>query len=531
MRKICILLLAFAVLGCNMASNTLPTGASGGVSIISYLQKVRDGVVFQETFENSNFIAADGWSVLRGSPANSQAQAVAGISSWDNSAGNQSFPIAYKNITDSNVDLGLPGWYVQTWFYDPITSTSAGSPYTTSTYPGPYFKIQTNDGNYRSIGVRNAISSTSYSFASGSTLADAPTSASSVARTNGWHNLCIYMGDSDDGPNYLNFLVDNNLINLDYSPGKYVTGIYLCAGTSADSGQSFGYFDNTGYFRNIGVQINESAPYLNTHNRVNMYDENNNLSDSKLESDGEVILFFSPNSDIPPIGSYFEICNPKNSSVIDYRSPLLQVNPGDIYQFNTINFGRKCTMYDPMIKELQSVNISTAGVRETNNYGLKGTISFAVNSLQGWSWKQAADNFFLNCVQGNSFALMVDNVTDSAFGVIATSAFGGTSNTVQIMSNDYTNPISNFTVGNYYYVRNNANTQKQLMNLVSMSTSTSTLTFDQNLNFNVNPLDYVYSLQLYPFLEIQGDTQSFKCTSPSIPRFTWQQACNEYNNG
>ena len=523
--------LAILLSGCAVANNTTPYGASGGYSVISYLQKQRDGVVFQETFENYNFLNADGWTVLRGSPANSQAQAVAGISSWDNTAGNQSMPIAEKVITDTNVDTNQfnIGWLAQAWFYDPITTS--GGLYTTSTYPGPYIKWQLNDGSYASVGVRNSVSTSFYSYSQFvGPNTDSPAHVTTIPRTNGWHLFNLIM---DSGQLYEQ--IDGNFLTISGSTStEIVSGIYVQAGTSSDSGSSFGYFDNVAYYRNGGVVVN--LPYTTSAgntNPSNLYNSNNVLQYSVVTGPTTQLYYFPSwvTNTLFPESAYFEFYNqPQNA--LGYRTPLMNINPGDIYQLQQISFGRKITTYDPFIKELQSVSQSTAGVRETNNYGIKSPLTFSVNSLQGWSWKQAADNFFLNAVQGNPFGLMVDNISDNAFGVIGTSAFGGSTKTVQIMRSiigTSTNTTSQFMAGNYYYIRNNAGTQKQLVNLVSMTTST--LTFDQNLNWNVNPLDYVYSLQYYPFLEVAGDTQAFKCDDPMIPRFKWTQNCVDYLNG
>lgn len=522
-----ILLLLFLA-GCGVANNTNPVGPTGGVSVITYLQKQLDGVVFQETFENQNFVAADGWTIQRGTPANTQSQAVAGISSFDCTAGNQSMPIIYKTITDTNVALQNQGsWLAQVWFYDPITSTSAGALYTTSSTPGPYFKIGTTDGRFIQVGVRNSVSTNQYVLNANNNFTADNFAQTLGSRSNGWHLFSVTFNKFGHYFVGLDGAVASTQVNstsaVTITP---VSSIYICAGTSSDSGSSFGYFDNVGYFRNTQVTYTNFQGVI----QANLYDKNNNYLQNTFGDFFQLANY----SYLWPLPVYMEISNQGSTSSLSYRTPLTNINPGDIYQLQTINFGRKVTTYDPMIKELQSVNQSTAGVKETNSYGLKGPISFSVNSLTGWSWKQAADNFFLNAVQGNPFGLMVDNVSDNAFGVISTSAFGGTANTVQIGLNisgaDAYHTTGPFTVGNYYYIRNNANTQKQLVNLTSMTTST--LIFDQNLNFNVFPLDYVYSLQLYPFLEVSGDTQTgFKCTDTKYPRFTWQQSCVDYNNG
>jgi len=501
-----------------MASNQNPYGPSGGHSVITYLQKIRDGVVFSEGFENDNFISADGWTTIQGAPANSGVQFKQGIKSWDNNA-NGGIPIAKKVITDTNVDNF---WLVQGWFYDDATNTTA---------QGPYLKAKLASGKYMSVGVRNSFSTTKYCFnAVTSAAQDDPQNVSSVTRTTGWHLFQMQLGNFGS----YNMLIDGTLISNVSTTTSTVSEIYVQSNLAGGTGTSIGYFDSVEYYRSAQIQILMPTTTMQT---VNFYtNQNSLLLSTTADSSSPAALNFVGTSYFNanlPIGIYTEISTATATS-LGCRSNLIMMNPGDIYSYKTIDFGRKITTYDPTPKELQSVNISTAGVRETNNYGLKGDLSFSVRDLCGYQWRQSADNFFLNAVQGNPFGLMVDNVTDRCFGVIGTSRQPNSS-TLQIMGNLGTNPTSQFSqkstsTQDYYVIQNALNTNKQVVQFTAIATSSVTLS--QPTNFATNPGDYVYSLLYYPFLEVNGNgLTGFRVTDPNIPRYNWTQGCSEYDNG
>lgn len=495
-----------------MANNTDPYGQSGGTTVITYLQKQTDGVIFFEGFENNNFINADGWTTLQGSPANSSVQAKTGIESWDNNA-NNGLPVAKKIVNSVSADSSF--WLVNVWYYDDAANTTS---------QGPYLKIKMSDGNYTSIGVRNGISTTKYSYGAIGSSADAPDTASSVTRSTGWHQLQI----KNSAGVAIKVLVDGVEIYSVASSTNTVSELYLCSNTIGGTGTSIGYFDCLGYYRSAVITINGNV------GTMKVYDSSNVLLSTIGAAQSSFNVSIWGTITYPVSGFVtFSKASP-NTTVLYSRSNLLTINPGDVFVLRKIDFGRKITTYDPFVKELQSVNISTAGVRETNNYGLKGDLTFSVSNLDGYGWRQSVDNFFLNSVQGNPFGLMVDNVTDNCFGVIATSSQPNVS-TVTILGNLGTTPTSQFankgtSTQDYYVVQNYANTSKQIVQVTAIGTST--LTFDQSLNFATNPGDYVYSLLYYPFLEVSGNSPTgFRVSDPSIPRYNWVQNCSEWDNG
>src|SRR5258708_11842450 len=119
-------------------------------TLISYLNKIQDGAIFRETFENDNFITAESWLTTQGTPATSMVSSFSGAKSWDNSV--PGLPAAKKQI---NNPLLAGSWMYSVWFFDVVGNTTA---------QGPYVKIQTSDGKFYQVGVRNGVSTTKYSF-------------------------------------------------------------------------------------------------------------------------------------------------------------------------------------------------------------------------------------------------------------------------------------------------------------------------------------------------------------------------------
>ncbi len=519
---------ALTTLGCTNAHGA-PLMPSAN-SHYTYLQKVRNGTVFQETFENNSFLTADGWTTLQGNPANSINQALpgsGGIASWDNTAvvpgtTTQSLPVAKKVITDTNVDQL---WLVQGWFYDTSDTTS----------PGPYLKVKLSNGIYASIGVRNSVSTTYYSYSGTPTSGtDAPdtafTSLTGVARSVGWHYFTIIPAN-----NQIYIQVDNTVhfVNATLPLGTPLSELYLCADKIGGPGPSFGYFDQVGYYRSTGFFVGYNSNLVSGSMRL--YDSSNNYLQSTLGYLNPI--FFAPTwyEAVYPFACFIEAAPASNNSNLIYRSCLLQVNPGDIYQLNDLNFGRKFESIDQVDTGLNSRSQTNSGVQEVLNYGLKDKWITTIKELTDPPWKKQIDNLFLYANTGGPFSVMYDDTMTNAFGVVSAFVQGGTSATVTIMANLSTNSTDAFVVGNDYVIRNQGNTQKQEVTLLSKTITQ--LTFDQNLNFDVNAPDgngnyyFVYSKYFLPFMELGEDNlNGLKLSSAQLIYYNWIQNIQEYNS-
>lgn len=477
-------------------------------STVSWLQKIRDGVVFSEGFENDNFISADGWTVLQGSPANSSAQYKDGIKSWDNSANAQSLPVAKKIITDMNIDLGTFGFGIGVWFYDTGDTTS----------PGPYFKIKTTDGKFWSIGVRNSVSTTNYSYAAGSIFGDQPTTATSVNRSVGWHHFFFYITGMGS---VMNVSLDGGAFSI-AGTSSFVSEIYLCADTVGGGGPSFGFFDDVTYFRNIQTQINYDSSLGDGWTKV--YDSGNNLVSQSVNSNPSALNLFNT---VYPFFGFIEFGDETTTVKLILRSPLMQINPGDIYLLNSIQLGRKLTAYKPLLASKKNVNESTSGVEETIFNANKNKLSFGVKNLDGLALKEQVDEWFNYADQGGVFSILVED-QNNGFGVIS-AALAPNGNTATIMSNLYTNPTDPFTVGRQYVIFDPANTRRQTVTLASKTSTV--LTFAENIKYPFQPLDYICDLTFHPFLELGTNKYGLQMVDERYVRFNWNQAVQEYNGG
>jgi hypothetical protein len=495
MNKFLAVLLAFLFLGCSGESNPV------GTSKLSYLKKIRDGVVFSEGFENDNFIAAEGWTTVQGTPGNSLTQAKVGIKSWDNQA-NGGLPVAKKIITDTNVDAN---WFFVVWFYDTGNTTS----------PGPYCKIKLANGNYISVGVRNSVSTTCYSYADSGASVDEPiTAIASAVRSVGWHSFALILNT-----NTTLLLVDTSItyLNLFHS---LVSEIYLCSGKVGGLGPSFGYFDSLGYFRNTGFgfyfnRTNVSLALWNSSNANITYSNN---------PSSPCYLYAQIYSTLYPISVYFQMDQYIPESLL-YRSPLMSINPGDIYQYVSVDFGRKLTTYKPTETGLINSHQSTSGVTETIFNVYKNKYIFGVNDLQGLPMKSQLNNWYENAEQGYPFSIMVDS-GHNGFGVMDSNALIGSS-TVGIMPNLATNPTDSFEAGREYLLFNSANTRRQKLTLLTKNNTT--LTFSSIISEPFLALDYVCETTLHPFLEVGTNPDGFQMTNERYIRFNWNQSCQDLN--
>ncbi len=509
--------------GCSVAQGA----AMAPQSHYTWIQKVRDGVVFQETFENDNFINADGWTVLQGNPANSEAlfnpgggqnQSFAGIMSWDNQAlvpgtSTQSLPVASVAITDTNVDQQ---WCVQVWFYDTMDTTS----------PGPYFKIKLSDGTYFSVGVRNSVSTIKYSVSAVSTGADAPTTPSfSGTRSVGWHSFFIYPSLTSEN---LFLSIDGNIQSPAGSSNSIIiSNLYLCADVIGGPGPSFGYFDQLGYYRNEGFKI---LPATAT---ATVYDISN--VEQTVSTGPDNMVYLNWGNIVFPFPGFLEFNQPGSAHTLLVRTCLTNFNPGDIYLLTDLAFGRKFGKPDLVDTGLVSRNQTNVGVQEVLNYGLKDQLTTTIQRLLGETWKKQIDNWFQYAITGAPYSIMTDDVHGNALGIASSFVQGGTSPTLSVMPNLCTNPTDVFNVGLDYVIRDQANTQKQTATLLSKTTTT--LTFDNNLAFDTNApdgqgnYDMIYSKYFFPFMELgENNLQGLILSDARYPYYDWTQRIQEYNS-
>lgn len=455
-----------------------------GNSILTYLAKARSGVIFHETFENDNFITAQGWTVLSGAPANTSNQYKGGIKSF---LCNLNDTIR-KTITDTQSGTQMFSGF----FYDDTTHT---------TEQGPYLKLKTSNNKFIQIGVRNGVSSTYYVTNATDTFTEDSFAVTTVARVTGWHKFDVLIS----AVGVIQVKIDNTLVRQHsaLTPPFYFTYVFCCSNTIAGTGASFGYFDEIYVFHNSQVNIQGLG------------------SRTAVEEGVQAFTIF-------PLQEHYRI---DQSGSLGARTSmftqLMDVYPGDIYVYNEIDFGRRVTMLQPIPRTLTSLNQSAGGFTETFKFGLKDVFSFLVDVLDGIDWKQKADMWYYHASQGNPFSLLVDKdhpaiaLVSAALSPLAADTFTITIDTSQTID------TSEFTVGRRYVIRGADNFYKQVAVLASKTDTT--LTFTGTLMQPVAVGDYVYDQLMFPLLELGNQPLGLRLTDARNVLYQWNQAFQDFN--
>ena len=488
-----ILVLGFG-LGCSRRDNILAN------SVLAYLQKIQDGVIFSEGFENPNWLTAEGWTTLQGTPLNSQGPAKQGLFSFQCTGTSSTLSVIYKALNSN-------GHFFSGWFYDDPSQT---------TQPGPFITLQGPTSDI-SVGVRNSVSTTKYSY---STSAYVPNTASTVSRVLGWNKYEIFISGSSGS-----LLINGNLVaSFSAASFPFIILVYINSGNLADTGTTFGYFDEIEVCSDVFATINNIK---NSTQKVSVYDSSNNFLSSQTGSSGNQVTFStSPTGDLP-VSWFFEISDQNNMSIIQYRSPLMQINPGDIYVYQPCPFNTKVQDWQPKENDLINQNQSTSGVTETLFNGFKPMHTFTAKNAVGYAIKNKLNNFYAYCAQGFPFSMMIDN-SNVGFGVLS-AAPGNGAQSVSVMPTLSTNPNDNFTVGRQYRIFDAHGQRRQKVTLAS-KTSTTQLNFVEYLTQPFAQGDYICEDTFLPFLEIGGSPDGFAFTNGAYLWFDWAQSCQEFTS-
>ena len=484
-------------------------------SRLAYLNKIQDGLVFFEGFENDNFINAEGWNTNQGVAQNSSNQYLPqsnGIKSFQCNGTGATLCNIIKPITNQT-----PGMLFQAWLYDDGTTTGKG----------PYVKLKTNLGNFIQFGIRNNVSTTDYSFNANGVFTEDNFSTNSgrYPRSVGWHCISI---SSDTGTIvvWLDSGVNTTIGTI--SINDYITSIYVCSGTLSDTGAAFGYFDNIGLFMGTTVDFvgpSTVSPYeyqlvFGTLGTTVVLD-----TGTTINGGGRVQKL---NQAFPLLNVLLTIQQPSTSLALDVNNAesafIRDINPGDIFSYNVIDFGRKAKPFNPAEASLINQNQSSSGIMETLFHAYKDTYSIGFNVLEGLTLKKQLNNFYRYCSQGFQFSFLMSTAFN-ALGIIQSAVVGSQTITMNNFSGDW--PATQFVAGRKYRAFNIENTLKQTFTVNSVSDpNLSTLEF---VEYPFQPGDMVVEETFYPFLELGSNPDGFQMTDERYVRFNWIQGCQDYN--
>ncbi len=506
-----------------------------GNSVINYLQKVRDGVVFSEGFENDNFVTAEAWTTVQGVPTNSSSQSKQGIKSFICNGTASTLSIIKKVITPysiNSVTSNTPFTYAEVWFYDDMTTT-AGT--------GPYFKVKTSSGKWFQVGVRNDISTTEYVCNAPNTYTQdnfSTTIVSTPTRSLGWHKFQIFLGFNGSTGFKIAIGKSNNDSQIVFQTGTAATGevfseVYVNSGTTSDTVGTFGFFDS------LFVFLDEAFYVINQDSTdTNTYGLNAFVDGVSLRGPGTIPTPFVPCTDITasgdtylyPLKTVIEISIANNTHRIGSYFNY-DIYPGDIYEYKRIDLGRRFTSIQVNDNNLENQNKTISGVREVLSYSNQNRQTFIIDQLDEDSstqWRQQADNFFYWTVLGNPFSVMVDEIEQNDFGVIKDFKQAGTTKRVFLNPNLSTNATDAFTAGDTCILQKQNNTLKEVVTIASLDTNS--ITFNEQLTFDVNSGDFVYSQYFFPFQQYPtSDMPGFQQVNAQNVRFTWTLNTEDFN--
>lgn len=490
-------------------------------TILSYLKKVRSGLIFSDSFENDAFLTAEGWTKVQGQPKNSTdhymgdsvpSQSDGGIKSFKCLGTGSSLAIVSKTLPS-------PSLWVTVWFYDDLN---------TAINAGPFFKARLSNGtSWLQVGARNDVSTSHYSANDASTATENNFSATGIARTLGWHRL-DFVANAPGGSvsNYYIRIDGNVAVHALFGSGLSLDKIFLCSGKVGDTLGTFGFFDCVNCFTNRLAfkggtwYVNPIIIYGTGSQEVNLLDQGFNVVTSPTNNG---VLPYGFAVTIFPISGYFRVSQPLDICSFENLTGF-DIYPGDVYQYNAIRFGRKATHVQPRENGLIIQNQSTGGQTETLFNAYKPRHTFGVQVLEGMGIKGKLNNFYNSCVKGNPFAVMVDD-TNYGFGVLAQDTNVG-DQSVTLKSISSCDPTDGFSPGRIYRLFDSAMTKRQKVTL--QSDTNVSLTFVENLDQEFKTLDFICDDENFPFLELGQNPEGVMMTNDAYLRFDWNQNCQEW---
>lgn len=476
------------------------------VSLFTYMVKLRDGIIFRETFENDNFVQAQGWITLQGVPVNTSQQSKFGIKSLKLQG--QSLPVIQKTVSTA----GVQNEVAICWFYDDASNT---------TDAGPFFKVKFDDGKFVQVGVRNGVSTGFYVTNSASDFSEDSFAATIVARSTGWHKFEIVRRDDNLE---IQVLIDGTLVrthSFGFSP-PLMTDLFLQADVIGGSGDSFGFFDD------VKLLYDDKVTFKGIENRQVIIRDQDEINLGSIVStggndEGSTSLFFSTALDFPlPARVLLSQVNKTTKLQASFR---IEISHGDVYQFVEINFGRKIKAFGERLTANSVVNESLRGVTEILSFGSSNFVQFSVENLEGFAFQEKAVNLHEHLRKGGTFSLMVDSDL-AALNHFAADYAAGTTDLGLAQNMDLFDKTAEFIQGRQYVILTNGGSDRQVVT-IDQVLSSSTIRVSPPLLFPVKKTDFIREITFFPYCVLSDQTLGLNMTNPRKVRFDWNQTVRE----
>lgn len=472
-----------------------------GTTRISWLKKVSDGFMFREDFENRYFVDNDQWQTLQGIPELTDVRSVAGTFALDMgpaSNDDNDCPVIIRKPISVSAVLTFD-WLVTVWYYDTMDAA----------LEGPFLKVQTADGKYYQVGVRNAISTTHYAVNQDATTTEDNFKASTVARSLGWHKFQAHL-DLDNTK--VDIIIDGTTVqSITYTSIGALLYVLLQGGVLASVTDSFGYFDE------LRVQHSASIKFYGLSGRSIAF-----AGYAAIPVSTEPYVLDATETPTPSLYD-FQVSQADDDEALDLYWLSQEFNGGDVFYFNSVDFGRKALPVNYNLTTIGTRNTSPSGKIETTTTGARNKLSFTLSSLQGEQWRQAETLLFDWLRGGNPVSVSIDT-DDAAYTKITTTyaRAGISSLTVQAALGVSTAGI----VPGRYILEATNRIARQVLN-VSGNTS-GTLAFTPPLNSNFGTGDIIRSLTFFPMMVSDPNISNIIYKSGKTLRYDWSFNMTEF---
>lgn len=290
-----------------------------GTILQSLAQRV-DGLLLFESFESSNFMLDQGWTLLNGAPAQSN---------------NVSKDSLFSLALDSTCALiqNAPGGnfsFAAAWFYDDATQITA------QCIPALMVKDSGNTAIV-GLGINNAVSTTFYCAltSAGNWIATA------IPRVTGWHRFSVGQVQANDSN--LRLFIDNIDTGFSIVSSSVLNEIQV--GCQANTGDGFGYFDLVQICLSSAISIqNLTDPQGATIICPGSVPQ-------ALSSSGAAVIY-APFLDFPVtaylvVNAVVQVGSQDFPGAPIYQSDIMEFSGGDTWFLNRFRFGRRPSSITP----------------------------------------------------------------------------------------------------------------------------------------------------------------------------------------
>jgi len=409
-----------------------------GSTILQTFPRVTDGLLLFESFETINFTSDQGWTLLNGTPQISPDVAKEGLKSLKLDT---TYPQLEKTFTAFQYSAG--------WFYDDSAIIAGGFT--------PFMNWLSSTPATFGLGVDLATSTGFYS----KTVAGV-TSATTVARTTGWHRFEIV-----DDPTGVTRTLKIDGVSVS-SVARVGTLVKVRVGVSVYAGApAFGYFD----WIQVAVSAKVRVGGLTAGQLVQIYTASNTLVGSATATGNSVSI--DTTSQDSPFDSYVKVTRP-GGTLPYFRSSVFSVSTGDDYLLSVYDFGRRPSGFDPREAALRDDKESNAGINQSVFFYSRDVVTMSFMDLTE-DQRQALYAWWQVAKRGEVFGVALDNGACFIGKLTADTSFGSAAAVLD--------SVAGVAKGNPLSFKSTSGNRREIKKVVSVAGSTATMESEFSADF------------------------------------------------